>query len=178
MARVDPHTHFALFDLPVRYALDIADLTQRYHDLQRAVHPDRFASGSAQDQRRAVQMAADLNRAYDVLRSPLKRAQYLLQLHGIDNPSEATVQDRGLLLEQMELRERLGDIDGSPVMAEALARFEQDIQGRYGDAQRQFAAAYARGDLALAAATVTGMQFYVKLLREARELAEKLDSDH
>lgn len=178
MARVDPHTHFALFDLPVGYALDIADLTQRYHDLQRAVHPDRFASGSAQDQRRAVQMAADLNRAYDVLRSPLKRAQYLLQLHGIDNPSEATVQDRGLLLEQMELRERLGDIDGSPVMAEALARFEQDIQGRYGDAQRQFAAAYARGDLALAAATVTGMQFYVKLLHEARELAEKLDSDH
>ncbi len=174
----DPRTHFALFDLPVGYALDLADLARRYHELQRAVHPDRFAAGSAQDQRHAVQTAADLNQAYSILRSPLKRAQYLLQLLGIDDSAAAKVQDQALLLEQMELRERLGDIGRDPSPEHALASFERDVQRRYADAQQRFAEAYADGDLARAAAAVTALQFHAKLLHEAREFAETLDADH
>lgn len=178
MTPVDTQTHFALFDLPVGYAIDLDDLARRYHELQRAVHPDRFAASSGPDQRRAVQTTADLNHAYAVLRSPLLRAQYLLQLRGVDDPSEAaTVQDQALLLGQMELRERLSDIRDNAAAEDELARFEREVQRRYGGTQQLFADAYARGDLALAAAAVTGMQFHAKLLRETRDLAETLDAD-
>ena len=36
---------FALFDLPRRFALDVADLAARRRTVQAEVHPDRFAAG-------------------------------------------------------------------------------------------------------------------------------------
>jgi len=48
--------------------------------LQQEFHPDRFASKGDVDKRLAVQTASLINQAYDTLKSPLKRAQYLLEL--------------------------------------------------------------------------------------------------
>ncbi len=36
--------HFELFGLPARFAVDAAALEARYRELQREVHPDRFAA--------------------------------------------------------------------------------------------------------------------------------------
>ena len=35
--------YFALFGLPVSFAIDVARLEQAYLDIQAKVHPDRFA---------------------------------------------------------------------------------------------------------------------------------------
>ena len=47
--------YFALFELPEHYDLDTADLAERYRELQRVVHPDRYANASEQERRLAVQ---------------------------------------------------------------------------------------------------------------------------
>ena len=79
--------HFALFDLPVRFALDDGELEQAYRRVQAQVHPDRFASAGAAERRVAMQWAARANEAFRTLRSPVARAAYLCERHG--QPIEA-----------------------------------------------------------------------------------------
>ena len=75
--------YFQLFDLPVDFQLDQAQLGERYRQLQKELHPDRYASASAHEQRLAVQYSALINEAYASLRKPLPRALYLLELAGM-----------------------------------------------------------------------------------------------
>ena len=50
--------YFTLFGLPPQYAIDLAALTARYHELQRTAHPDRFAGAADQERRLSAQYAA------------------------------------------------------------------------------------------------------------------------
>jgi molecular chaperone HscB len=120
--------HFEMFNLPEQFALDSADLQQRYRQLQQTLHPDRFANASERDRLLAVQRSAQLNDAYTTLRSPLARAEYLLQLQGIDLAHEqTTVRDPDFLMAQMAWRERLEELD--PVKGQALSVKGQALSG-------------------------------------------------
>ncbi len=103
-----PQTHFELFDLPVRFALDMRALEQAYRTVQAQVHPDRFAAAGAAQKRLATQWAAQANEAYQVLKTPLKRAIYLLHLQGIDVKAEDnTALDADFLMQQLTWREQI-----------------------------------------------------------------------
>lgn len=93
--------YFTLFGLSAQYQVDIQALTSRYQDLQRRFHPDKFASGTQAEQLAALQQSATINQAWQTLRTPLNRAEYLLSLHGFDLASEQhTVRDTAFLMEQ------------------------------------------------------------------------------
>ena len=102
--------HFELFGLPSRFRFDPAFLDRAYHELQGAVHPDRFAAAGAAEQRMALQASARVNEAYRALKDPVARAQYLLSLQGIEAFSET---DTSLAIDflerQLERREQAGD---------------------------------------------------------------------
>src|SRR5437879_12078870 len=76
--------HFELFGLPARYAVDAAALDARYRELQREVHPDRFAAASRAEQRVSMQLATRVNEGYQTLKPPLRRAVHVLHLRGVD----------------------------------------------------------------------------------------------
>ena len=100
--------HFALFALPVRFALDETALERAHKDVQSKVHPDRFASGSAAERRVAMQWAAQANEAYRTLKSPLARAAYLCERAGVPINAESNTSMPGsFLLQQLEWRESL-----------------------------------------------------------------------
>ena len=95
--------YFTLFGLPAQYPIDLQALTIRFQDLQRQYHPDKFASGTQAEQLAAVSHSATINQAWQTLRHPLTRAEYLLSLHGFDLASEQhTVRDTAFLMEQLE----------------------------------------------------------------------------
>jgi hypothetical protein len=60
------------------FDLDLSRLEQQYKALQRRLHPDKFATGSPQEQEYAAQQATAINQAYDVLKRPLRRASYIV----------------------------------------------------------------------------------------------------
>ncbi len=64
--------YFELFDLPIKFAIDENRLNSVYLKKQKAalVSPDNSETSET------------LNLAYDVLSDPIKRAEYLLKLHG------------------------------------------------------------------------------------------------
>lgn len=100
--------YFQLFNLPATLEIDKQQLSHAYQTLQKLTHPDKFASGTEQEKRLALQKNAQLNDAYSVLKHPLSRAQHLLALRGIEiNGEQQTMQDTSFLMQQMEWREEL-----------------------------------------------------------------------
>lgn len=116
--------YFTLFGLPVRYTVDGSLLASRFQDLQRQFHPDRFANQPERERLMALQQAATINEAYQALKHPLKRAEYMLSLHGFDLGNEQhTMRDTAFLMEQLELREELDAIERKPEAERLLADF-------------------------------------------------------
>jgi molecular chaperone HscB len=100
--------HFELFGLAPAFALDLTRLDAAYRDIQAAVHPDRFAHAGDAERRASMQMTTQVNEAYRTLKSPVRRAKYLLELNGVDVGFETnTAMPPEFLMEQMELREKL-----------------------------------------------------------------------
>lgn len=103
--------YFELFNLAPTFDIDTADLAERYRELQKAVHPDKFANASEQDKRLSVQRTAQVNDGYQSLKSPLRRAEHMLSLRGVDLSHETTtLKDTAFLMQQMEWREMLDDV--------------------------------------------------------------------
>ncbi|RLV58794.1 co-chaperone HscB [Parashewanella curva] len=103
--------YFELFGFPTHFSIDNAQLSERYRELQRTVHPDKFANKSEQEKLLAVQKTAQINDGFQTLKNPIRRAEHILQLRGIDLSHEtATVKDTSFLMQQMEWREALEDI--------------------------------------------------------------------
>jgi len=98
--------HFELFGLPRGFQIDAGALEDAYRDVQRAVHPDRFAGATDAQKRLALQASARANEAYRTLRDPVARAEYLLSLHGVDAAAETDTRlSVAFLTRQLERRE-------------------------------------------------------------------------
>jgi len=167
--------YFQLFNLPVQFALDQAQLGARYRQLQGELHPDRYASASDYEQRVALQYSALVNEAYATLGKPLGRALYLLELAGMSQEEISRQQiDGGFLIEQMELREKLEAMDGLVDPDTVLDHLVTEISGDIQMHQREFACAYAASELPAAAAACVKMQYLGKLLQEAEQIESDL----
>ena len=106
--------HFELFGFKPGFAINVAALDIAYREVQREVHPDRFATATDAEKRLAAQWATQANGAYRTLKSPLNRGRYLLQLNGIDTEEERnTAMPLEFLVQQMEWREALDEARGS-----------------------------------------------------------------
>jgi len=102
--------HFQLFGLPERFRLEPAALDRAYQTLQSEVHPDRYATADATEQRLALQASARANEAYRALKDPVTRAQYLLSLHGVNAVDETDTRlPLDFLERQLERREAASD---------------------------------------------------------------------
>ncbi|VXC99453.1 DnaJ-like molecular chaperone specific for IscU [Pseudomonas sp. 8Z] len=167
--------HFALFDLQPAFRVDLDQLGVRYRELARQVHPDRFADAEEREQRLALERSASLNEAYQVLRSPSQRARYLLTLRGGDVPLEVTVQDPDFLMQQMQWREELeelqdeADIDGVIPFKRRLKSAQDELGERFAECWDD------EGRRHEAERLMRRMQFLDKLSHEVRQLEERLD---
>jgi molecular chaperone HscB len=164
-----------LFDLKPGFRLDLDQLAARYRELARGVHPDRFADASEREQRLALERSAGLNEAYQTLKSAPKRARYLLAISGHEVPQEVTVHDPAFLLQQMELREELEDLQDSADLA-GVAVFKRRLKAAQDELNESFAACWDdAAQREQAERLMRRMQFLDKLSYEVRQLEERLD---
>lgn len=166
--------YFQLFNMPQGFEVDLEVLTQRYRELQRQFHPDRFAAEPAEVLRAAVQKAADINAGFSSLKDPVQRARHLLALagHSVDVES-ATVSDADFLMAQMELREQLDEAD-DPALMEGLRAEAEDWLASLG---REFAIDYGEGEWAEAADSMRKMQFMSRFIEEVRTREARLEDE-
>jgi molecular chaperone HscB len=174
-------TYFELFGLPKAFAVDTSVLGERYRQLQRVVHPDRYANASDQERRLAVQSSSHINTAFQTLKEPLARARYMLLLHDIDvDGRQESTADMAFLMQQMEWRETLAEArataDPYAVVAEVMAHLRQQQRQLIDELGRQLDNPTA-AHLAGAREVVRKMQFLQKLQAEAEQLEAQLDDE-
>jgi len=167
--------HFDLFQLPAKFAIDMGALDAAYRDVQGQVHPDRFVNASDAEKRVAMQWATRANEAYQTLKNPQKRAQYLCELNGVDLKTESnTAMPMQFLMQQMEWREALGDAKAAKDLGalEALdAEVGQDRKSRMVQIGEQLDA----GDYEHAAQGVRALMFLEKFGEELHYAFDALD---
>lgn len=169
--------HFEMFNLPADFVVDTQQLAVSYQQLQRLTHPDRFATASEQQRLLAMQKNAQLNDAYQTLKSPLRRAEYLLSLRGMDlNHEQLTVQDKAFLFQQMEWREQLeeieqrSDLDELETLDDELA---EQVNQQLGQLQ-QWLEDDSQTSRDQAADAIAKLKFFYKLRQQVDILEEKL----
>lgn len=164
--------YFEIFSLPQSFQVAGTDLDQAYKKLQSRYHPDRQAGDS--DRVRALQQASLVNDAYDTLKSPLKRAAYLLRLGGVDPEQHNQAHlDEDFLIRQMVLRERLEALADTSDESGLDAMKAQVTQER-DETLRLFETGFDAGELDIAKGVYNRLQFLFKLLEEIDAVEEKL----
>lgn len=145
----DMLNYFDLIKIPVAYQIDANSLEAAYFAAQRQYHPDRFVNKSASEKLAAAQKSADINEAYHTLKHPLKRAQHLLSLHGINALEGA---DNTTLIEMMELQEAIAE-GKNP-----------DISALINACDNSLAEAFAKNDLVTAKNSTIRLSYLYKML--------------
>ncbi len=163
--------YFELFSVSREFDLSLALLSERFRHLQGQLHPDRYASKSAHEQRVAVQYSAFVNQAYTTLKDPLERALYMLELAGVSAEQVSAEKiDGGFLMEQMELREKIESIadmvDPETALEHLMSEIAQDTKNH----EREFVEALEADVLNGAASACVKMQFLRKLHQEAEQI--------
>ncbi|CAK0758301.1 Co-chaperone protein HscB homolog [Gammaproteobacteria bacterium] len=172
---------FTLFGFAPTFEINEQQLASTFRNLQRVVHPDRYANSSDQERRSAVERAAAVNDAYQLLRNPLRRARYLLSLRGVETQEEGnTVMDSEFLTEQMELRERLAEVHEVNDPENILMEMKDTLQKRRSILLIELAECLridTQESLIKAAEIVRRLRFFDRLVEETTLLEERyLDS--
>jgi molecular chaperone HscB len=167
---IDP---FVVLGLPRRYEVDLRAVEKTHRELSRALHPDRYASAGASERRAALTKAADVNEAWRIVRDPVRRAEALFALAGVEvGETKEPKPDAELLMEVLEKREALADAKAAGdaakvhVLADEMTRREQKIEADLARAQTF--------DVTLV--TKLGeMRFYRRFVDEASSILEQLE---
>lgn len=144
---MDQSNYFDRLGLPRRFRLDAAELERQYLARSRAVHPDYHSVGSSGNLSASLELSAAVNEAYNTLREPFSRADYLLRLEGGPSASDQKQVPQAFLAEMLELRERVeearaGGTENNP----AVSTLATEFQGRYDDLMSEVAGRFAEAE--------------------------------
>ncbi len=97
--------HFKLFEISEKFDIDLDLLEEKYFEFQRQFHPDKAGISE-------IEKSIAINDAYEVLKSPVRRASHILQINGIDieNDSKAPKPDFATLSEVLEIQEKIPEM--------------------------------------------------------------------
>lgn len=157
---------------PQTFDVDLDTLEKSFKQLQKTVHPDLFGHRSSTEQALSAEASSNINIAYKILRNPVARAQYLLQLHGMDAIGESAGSVNvppALLMEVMEGRELLED--DSPSNAPRIRALMEETADRIDALLKELSGHFASHQLQRACDVTVALQYFTKLQAEAQEWA-------
>ncbi len=138
----DTFDSFELFGMQPVYDVDLKALHGKYLSLSRVIHPD-IAGANPEQRIQALNLSAELNRAYETLRDPVARAEYMLAMAGGPRGSEIKDVPPDLLGGIVVLREEFeearesGDAERMRAIRAEIESRRQETLDRIGDLARQ-----------------------------------------
>lgn len=158
--------HYARFGLERGYDINGEDLQARYFAAQRRLHPDRFAGRTERERAISMQQSTTINEAFETLKSPLRRAEYLLSLNGITVNAETgnLPTDSEVLAEAMEIREALAEAKTVAAVEDLAALAKQRAEA----CRRDLSEAFAARETERAASLATRLKYLDRFAGEVR----------
>jgi molecular chaperone HscB len=127
--------HFAVFGLPRKLLVEMSLLEHKFLQLSWKLHPDNFVNASLEDRELSLKRSSELNDAYRVLRDPVGRVEYLLEIEGERREGEKKQQAPPELLEEVfELNESLDELREAKSSGGDLS----DLKNRLQSAEKNF----------------------------------------
>uniref|UniRef100_A0A336LWJ3 CSON006038 protein n=1 Tax=Culicoides sonorensis TaxID=179676 RepID=A0A336LWJ3_CULSO len=123
--------YFNLLDIPEKFDMDNQKLTEKFRQFQSIVHPDKFSNKSDIEQRHAMDWSSLLNKAYSILSTPLKRAEYMLQLKNITISEKNETINPEFLMEMMERNEEIAELETRSQCDEQLQKLKVELENLY-----------------------------------------------
>ena len=121
--------HFALFGLPRKLCIEMDALEQKFLQLSWQLHPDNFVKASELERELSLKRSSQLNDAYRVLRDPLARVEYLLEIEGQRKEGKKKQQAPPELLEEVfELNESLDELRDAKSSGAELSELKSRLQ--------------------------------------------------
>uniref|UniRef100_A0ACD5Y652 Uncharacterized protein n=1 Tax=Avena sativa TaxID=4498 RepID=A0ACD5Y652_AVESA len=160
---VDPAVdYFEIFGLDPGYNIKDNNLEGKYKDWQKKLHPDLVHSKSEKERAFAAEQSALVIDAYRTLSKPLPRALYMLQLEGIHVDEEKTINDPGLLMEMMEIREAVSEASDS----QTLGKIQSQMKRKLETWSKSFQEAFEKRDFDRAVEATQRMRYYERAMEE------------
>lgn len=180
LASSQPANYYTLFCVPPVFAVNLAGLRHQYLKLQRILHPDNFPLDTDAARSNAEHWSAHLNRAYEALKDPFKRAIHLYELgsgaafetEGTIDAKDAGPAERALLAEVMDLRVALEDCQEPEQARSIVAENEQRIRGILA----RLGGLFARQDLEAVRAELIKLRYWRSVDSVAKGVLEDLES--
>jgi len=170
--------YFEIFTVPISTAPDLTQLKEKNHELQQQVHPDRFANSDDAEKREAMQITSLVNEAYNTLKVPVARLQYMLTLKGVDMNGETdTSMDGAFLMQQMELREEIADVKSQSDPLDVLDTMSRDLKNQAQNLVLSFAGLFEQDELEKCREVVRKLQFINKAQKEVNDITEQLEDE-
>jgi molecular chaperone HscB len=149
--------YFLLFGLSRKLWIEMSALEKRFLELSWKLHPDKFVNASSKDQETSLRRSSELNDAYRVLRDPVARVEYLLEIEGMRKEGEHKQQAPPELLEEVfELNESLDELREAKASGADLASLksrlesaEKNFQEKLGEVDAQLQEAARQWDAAI-----------------------------
>lgn len=167
--------YFEILQLPIDFSVNQTDLNQRYKELLKATHPDKYSQGSQAEQSIAIVKTAQINDAYNCLRNPLLRAEHILQLYGYSCEAEqVTIKDAQFLMSQMTWRESIQDLPNAANSREAFAQLEDKLTQELAHFNQQLEQCIQAKQWTQAQELVLKLKFMIKLQEELETIEDKM----
>jgi molecular chaperone HscB len=161
-----PQTHYDFFPslgpdaLPPKgpFTLDLTLLRKEFLQLQAKAHPDLAPQ---EKKRQAEALSARINEAYKTLQNPLLRAQYLLEMRGVDLAGDETakVEDPELLMEVLETREVIEEATSEEELVPLKEMNERRIAASVGVLEE----AFQKDDTKAAAEEAVKLRYWINI---------------
>jgi len=103
--------YFEIFGLPVQLKVDKNELPKKFFELSRKFHPDFYENSTPSEQQSALDITANLNKAFKIFQNPDETIKYVLQLKGLLEEEEKYQLPPGFLMEVLEINEKLMDAE-------------------------------------------------------------------
>ena len=167
MAVASPSTSndaFGLLGLTPRFDVDPQALERAFFERSKELHPDRFASAPAAERVVALTRSRALNDAYQTLKKPVARAEYLLARAGVTIGANERL-DPAFLMEILELREELAEARHAGRTGD-VERMQADMLARRTAVLEALPALFAANDLSAIKTQLIVLRYLDRYLEE------------
>mgnify|MGYP001770820643 CR=1 FL=1 len=113
--------YFELFEIPVHLKVDADELSEKFFMLSRRYHPDYFINAPYEKQAEALEISAQLNKAFKTFKNED-------ELKGLLEDEEKYQLPQDFLMEVLEINEQLMDAEDDPELRKNLQDTIDNLQ--------------------------------------------------
>ena len=137
--------YFEIFGIPVQLKVEKTELPKKFFELSRKFHPDFYANTTPSEQNKALEITANLNKAFKTFQNPDETIKYVLQLKGLLEEEEKYQLPPDFLMEVLEINEKLMDAEDDPELKLNLQSAINNLQSEIYEPVKEIVEHYKEG---------------------------------